>query len=273
MSLMADSSISSSSKYQVQLPSGLCLNVAMKGDGAHAIVCVPAALATAQFSFAPQLQHFGREGSPFTIVAFDPRGYGESRPPNRDFSIKPVHFLEQDAMDAHELMQQLGFKSYSVLGWCNGATAGMILAARQPQAISKLVIWGGVAYLTQEDIELYKTKIGTIDDWSPEYRGPLEKVYAGSKQDLRSLWSGWMDSTVAKLEDGGDFCKGELSQIQCPTLVLHGVNDPILPSSHPVYINKHIAGSRLKSFPKGKHNIHLKYAQEFNEEVENFLLS
>ena len=190
MSLKADSSIISSSKYQVQLPSGLRLNVARKGDGAHAIVCVPAALATAQFSFAPQLQHFGREGSPFTIVAFDPRGYGDSTPPNRDFSIKPVHFLEQDAIDAHELMQQLGFKSYSVLGWCNGATAGMILAARQPQAISKLVIWRGVAYLTQEDIELYKTQIGSIDDWSPEYRGPLEKVYAGSKQDLRSLWSG-----------------------------------------------------------------------------------
>ena len=156
MSLMkaADSSSSSSSSnHQVQLPSGVRLLVERYGDGAHGIVCVPGALSTTELSFAPQLQHFGREGSPFTIVAFDPRGYGESRPPNRDFSIKPVHFLEQDAMDAHELMQQLGFNSYSVLGWCNGATAGMILAARQPQAISKLVILVG---------QIFK-KMGT--DW------------------------------------------------------------------------------------------------------------
>ena len=259
--------------HKVQLPSGVILHVERKGEGAHGIVCVPAALATAQFCFAPQLQHFGRQGSPFTIVAFDPRGYGDSRPPERDFSIKPVHFLEQDAVDAHDVMQQLGFNSYSVLGWCNGATAGMFLAARQPQAITKLVIWGGVAYLTQEDIDLYKTKLGSIDDWNLEYREPLEKVYVGSTQDLRSLWSGWRNSTEAKLKDGGDLCKSELSKIQCPTLVLPGDKDPILPLFHPMYINKHIASSQLKSFPDGKHNIHLKYAQEFNEEVETFLLS
>ena len=261
------------SSHQVQLPSGVSLHVERKGEGGHGIVCVPAALATALFSFVPQLQHFGRQGSPFTIVAFDPRGYGGSRPPERDFSIKPVHFLEQDAIDAHDLMQQLGFNSYSVLGWCNGATTGMFLAARQPQAVTKLVIWGGIAYLTQEDIDLYKTKLGSIADWSPEYREPLEKVYAGSARDLASLWSEWMDSSVAKLKDGGDLCKSELSKIQCPTLVLHGDKDPIMPPFHPTYINEHIAGSRLKSFPEGKHNIHLKYAQEFNEEVEKFLLS
>ena len=268
----ADSSgSSSSSNHQVhELPSGVRLHVERYGDGAHGIVCVPGALSTAQLSFAPQLQHFGREGgSPFTIVAFDPRGYGDSRPPNRDFSIKPVHFLEQDAMDAHDLMQQLGFKSYSVLGWCNGATAGMILAARQPQAISKLVIWGGVAYLTQEDIDMYKI-LGSSDAWSPQSREPLLTVYGS---ELDSLWSKWIDSTVETLKDGGDLCRNELSMIQCPTLVLHGVKDPIVPFYHSTYINEHITSSRLKSFQEGKHTIHLKYAQEFNEEVEKFLLN
>ena len=234
-------------------------------------MCVPGALAmgTALFSFVPQLQHFGRQGSPFTIVTFDPRGYGGSRPPERDFSIKPVHFLEQDTMDAHDLMQQLGFNSYSVLGWCNGATTGMLLAARQPQAVTKLVIWGGVAYLTQEDIDLFE-KTRNIANWSVQMREPPEKVYGS---DLASLWSDWIDSMVAKLKDGGDLCKSELQKVQCPTLVLHGDKDPLVPPFHPTYINEHIAGSRLKSFPEGKHNIHLKYAQEFNEEVETFLLS
>lgn len=38
----------------------------------------------------------------FTIVAWDPRGYGKSIPPVRDF---PPDFFERDAKDAVELMQ------------------------------------------------------------------------------------------------------------------------------------------------------------------------
>lgn len=36
------------------------------------------------------------------MVAWDPRGYGRSRPPDRDF---PVEFFERDAKDAVDLMK------------------------------------------------------------------------------------------------------------------------------------------------------------------------
>lgn len=36
------------------------------------------------------------------MVAWDPRGYGHSRPPDRDF---PMDFLERDAKDAVDLMK------------------------------------------------------------------------------------------------------------------------------------------------------------------------
>ena len=40
----------------------------------------------------------------FTIVAWDPPGYGKSRPPDRDFS-NGAKYLWQDASLAHALMQ------------------------------------------------------------------------------------------------------------------------------------------------------------------------
>lgn len=43
------------------------------------------------------------------MVAFDPRGYGHSRPPDRDF---PVDFFERDAKDAVDLMK-VGFSGKS----------------------------------------------------------------------------------------------------------------------------------------------------------------
>lgn len=44
------------------------------------------------------------------MVAWDPRGYGYSRPPDRDF---PVDFFERDAKDAIDLMK-VGFPGKSL---------------------------------------------------------------------------------------------------------------------------------------------------------------
>jgi len=38
----------------------------------------------------------------FTLIGFDPRGYGQSRPPDKSFTLD---FLREDADDAAELMK------------------------------------------------------------------------------------------------------------------------------------------------------------------------
>lgn len=53
-----------------------------------------------QTDFGPQLQSMNKQL--FTVVAWDPRGYGKSIPPSRDF---PPDFFERDAKDAVDLMQ------------------------------------------------------------------------------------------------------------------------------------------------------------------------
>ena len=55
--------------------------------------------------FGPQLDHLKED---FTVIAFDPRGYGKSIPPKRDF---PLDFFHRDADDAVGLMQKLGNNS------------------------------------------------------------------------------------------------------------------------------------------------------------------
>lgn len=47
----------------------------------------------------------------FTIVAWDPRGYGQSIPPSRDF---PPDFFERDAKDAVDLMQVNLFSGFII---------------------------------------------------------------------------------------------------------------------------------------------------------------
>ena len=55
---------------------------------------MPGALGSTQSDFGPQLKGLSDD---FTVVAFDPRGYGKSIPPKRDF---PADFFARDADDA-----------------------------------------------------------------------------------------------------------------------------------------------------------------------------
>ncbi|XP_043075960.1 LOW QUALITY PROTEIN: valacyclovir hydrolase [Puntigrus tetrazona] len=79
---------------------GVSLHYQRTGNGNHAVLLLPGALGSAQTDFAPQLEKLDKRC--FTLVAFDPRGYGRSRPPDRDF---PPDFFHRDAKDAVDLMQ------------------------------------------------------------------------------------------------------------------------------------------------------------------------
>ena len=72
--------------------------------------------------------------------------------------------------------------------------------------------------------------------------------------------------------NNGDICNGILQSIACPTLILAGDKDPLVPQFHPVHLHDNIKGSVLHRFPEGKHDIHMKYPHEFNTVIEEFLL-
>ena len=64
-----------------------------------------------------------------------------------------------------------------------------------------------------------------------------------------------------------------LAQIKCPTLIIHGDKDPMVGDEHPHYLLQNIANSKLINVTEGKHNLHLKYAEEFNKRAKYFLLN
>ena len=42
----------------------------------------------------------------------------------------------------------------------------------------------------------------------------------------------------------GDICQEELAKIECPTLIIEGGNDAIVPGFHPEYLRQHIKNSQ-----------------------------
>jgi valacyclovir hydrolase len=231
-----------------------------RGQGAP-LLCLPGALGTGLTDFGPQIEELS---DTFQVIAPDPRGYGRSHTPERSFT---ANFLQQDADDAAALMSALGCGAYFAAGWSDGATAAVLLAIAHPERVRKLVIWGGNSYVSAEDIELFE-RTRSICSWSPRMRASLEAIYGDRLQDL---WTGWCDAMARLLEAGGEICRRRLERVQCPTLILHGARDPLVPEFHPQVFREGIRGSRLHVFPEGRHNIHLYYAAEFNRLVREFL--
>ncbi|XP_074843848.1 serine hydrolase BPHL isoform X2 [Carettochelys insculpta] len=251
-----------SAKIQVN---GVHLHYRQTGRGDHAVLLLPGMLGSSQSDFGPQLKSLNKQL--FTVVAWDPRGYGRSIPPARDF---PPDFFERDAKDAVDLMQALKFKKFSLLGWSDGGITALISAAKYPALINKLVVWGANSFVTQEDLKLYQD-IRDVSKWSEKIRKPMEEMYG--HEYFAKTCEAWVDG-ISQFADkaDGNICQHLLPHVKCPTFIIHGGKDPLVPQSHAEYLHKQIKESRLLLMPEGKHNLHLRFAEEFNRVVEDFLL-
>lgn len=170
-------------------------------------------------------------------------------------------------------MKALGFSKFSVLGWCGGGVSAICLAAKFPDAVIKLVVWGSRTYLTEEDVKRSE-RIEDLERWDPHFREAYIAVYGIS--DLSKIWHGFINSLRAfrALKADGDVCTDEMTKIKCPALVVHGEKDRFCPlHTHSEYITTHIDGSRLHVIPDGGHDVHKHPTNEFNSVVEEFLKS
>ncbi|CAH3995513.1 valacyclovir hydrolase [Pieris brassicae] len=241
------------------------INYVRVGNGPHNILCAPGALGSIWTDFRHQVN--GIDYEKFSVVAWDPPGFGKSRPPEREFTID---FYHKDADIAHQFMKELNIPKYSLLGWSDGGITSMILAAKFPDVVQKLVIWGANSFILPKEIEAYK-KIKDVNTWSTKMREPMIELYG--EEIFKSYWAKWVDTMEAlfKAKDG-NICSDLLKDIKCPTFILHGEKDPLVEGVHVSHLHTHITGSRIHLYPEGKHNIHIRYADDFNRIVQEFLL-
>ncbi|XP_064598798.1 valacyclovir hydrolase-like [Liolophura sinensis] len=244
---------------------GVQLHYEKTGSGDHAVFLLPGALGCSRTDFGPQLEKLNKEK--FTVFCWDPRGYGKSRPPDRDW---PLDFYGRDAEDATALIKALGLSQVSLLGWSDGGNTALIMAGRYPELCRKLVVWGSNTYVCDKDIE-FTEAIRDINKWSDGMKKPFIDVYGEAY--FCEQWGRWVDAFHRiKHKNNGNVCRDQLPKIVCPTLIIHGQLDPIVVQEHPDYIHANIRHSRLVNWPKAKHNLHLRYADDFNKTVEDFLL-
>ena len=212
-------------------------------------------------------EFFSRLASFSRLVMFDKRGTGLSDPVDRAASFN------DRVDDVLAVMDATGMERADVCALSEGGALGAILAATHPERVSRLVLLNA-AYEAQQ----------RFADWRPEIEagwgeGALFEQFLPEVQDVpgaRELWARTQRMSASRgmallyfdLMFEVDAAPA-LPAITAPTLVLHGVEDRIIPAEHIRELASRIPGAEYRELPGG-HIPWVTGGEAFTDAIQEF---
>ena len=225
-----------------------------------------------------QIPTFSRE---FQVVAFDNRGSGRSDKSASRYTIRLF------ADDIAGLMDALGIASAHVYGQSMGGLIAQELALSYPQRVRTLVLGstscGGpqVVAASPEHVTLMaslptlKPQEAAEKSLSLLYSAEFiarkrEELIARSlaEAELRPPLDAYARQVQAALRHN---TYDRLPQIHCPTLIISGSDDRVMPAENSSILAKRIPNAELVVLPKAGHGYLVECADESNAIVLDFL--
>ncbi len=193
----------------------------------------------------------------YRVIVFDCRGQGRSTNDAATLSY------EQMANDAIAVLNQLGAKQASVVGWSDGANIGFYLALRYPDRISALIAFAGNATplgyqpnTNPSTMEIFGARTRT------EYQklSPQPKKHSETSRLLSVMWKTQPQLTPT-----------DLASIKVRTAILHAEHDEIIRRTHSQEIAAQIPDAVFVLLRGVSHFALLQDPKGFNETVRAFL--
>jgi pimeloyl-ACP methyl ester carboxylesterase len=200
----------------------------------RALLLLHAALQTSE-SMEPLRKLF--EGDGYRIVAPDLRGHGRSANPVLQLSLPRL------ADDLVELMAKLGIDQPIVIGYSLGGTVALELARRG--LVSGLVVMASRIHPTTDGREAF-------DPVNIAARSPVWAKQLAAKHE-EVTWTDLAVEVGACLATWSGFTPADLATISCPTQVVQGDNDEMVPIAQARELAAAVPGARLFEVPRAKH--------------------
>ena len=222
-------------------------------------------------------------------VAMDLPGFGFSAMPDGDISIDAY------AKWTCELMDRLGIESAAVVGNSMGGFVGAELAIKYPERVQRLTVVSAAIFWQNRrrsapllrlarltDAMVARALVRRTDDIATRRRlryGALAAAgfrYPASISDelaqemVRSARR--TDGFLPALEALADYpLDEELPKISCPTLIVWGAHDTLVPVTDAKRLQKLIPGARREIFERTGHVAMLERPERFNRLLHEFL--
>jgi valacyclovir hydrolase len=204
----------------------------------------------------------------YRVLAPDLRGYGASRPPDRDF---PIDFYQRDARDMIALLERLQAGPVVVMGFSDGAEVALLVAALRPDLVRGAIAWGVAGVITSAmvaSVQSWKNPT-TWETRHAPWRDEIIQLH-GAEQ-FPAMINGWVEATEAILAAGGDIVLSQAHLISCPTLLINGDGEVGNPPEDVRRLAERISNSRLEFVANSGHGVHNDQPAIFIQLVREFL--
>jgi pimeloyl-ACP methyl ester carboxylesterase/predicted glycosyltransferase len=232
----------------VAVSNGVRIGYEVFGDGPETVLFLPTWSIVHSRVWKAQVPYFARH---MRVVTFDGRGNGRSDRPTEPTAYENDHF----AADALAVLDAVGVERTWVVSISKGATWAVLLAAEHPERVRGAVFIAPSMALApghKRDVDFNKVH----DDpdggggwhrfnrhsWLADHRGFLEFFFAQMFNEPHSTKQiedciGWGLETTPEALIASEACKGIpverlralCARVRCPTLVIHGEADAIMP--------------------------------------------
>lgn len=231
-----------------------------------------------------------------TMVYFDPRGMGESDPIREDADMS----MAAVRADFDALRQHLGLEQVNAIGWSNGASNLILLAAAYPETLSSAIFLHGLAFFSEEDqadfatcypeiFERYNTFLAEVADesmpdeektdrlrslWLEHYFPAVTADPEASRAAVQEMFSeaelSWAHTAYTNQEAALFDARDRLPKITARSLVIAGTHDAIS-MARSQELADGIENAKLVVFDKSGHFAPIEEPELFKATVFSFL--
>lgn len=151
------------------------------------------------------------------LFIYDRKGYGKSSP----FTInhRELTYMHDEADFLNDLIQHFNFKDIILFGHSDGGSITLLYAAKYHQNLKGIVVVG--SHIIVEEISLQGIRDAKIAYAKTNLKERLTKYHGDKTQKVFEMWTEtWLRPDFIDFD-----IRKELQNIECPTLVIQGIDD------------------------------------------------
>jgi 3-oxoadipate enol-lactonase len=222
--------------------------------------------------WAPQLSALAAR---FRVIAPDYRGLGQSRPAPEATTVEIV------AGDALALLRHLGLRRVAVAGLSMGGYAAFELYRRAPDVVRGLALCATKATPDTEEAKAARGKFAenalskglawVADDFGPKLlrREANPAALATVKALIKEGTPQGVAAAARGLARRPDSVP-TLARIVCPTTVLYGEDDQLIPFAEAQRMGQNVKGARMIRVPGAGHLLNVESPQAVSAALSTF---
>lgn len=179
----------------------------------------------------------------YKLIIPDLRGHGNSTNPSNVFTHAA------SAKDIYALMDQLKIDKFKAIGASSGGMTLVHMATMDSARITSMILVGAAPHLGKPARKIMKSS--TFETVPKDWKQRMKTQHPGGDNQIKTLLHQF--NGMANSYDDMNFTAPYLSQIKCPTLIIHGENDAYFPLEIPFEMSKAIPKASLWIIPDGGH--------------------